>query len=342
MSKYFSERDKVFVAPDGANKIHDQLPVGQYIVEFDPLKGYYLQSCNNFTVPEKIFGDVKEKANRVLKTYFARNCNTGVLLSGDKGSGKTMFARMLSTEALKQGISTIIIDQCYDISLNKFLSDIDERCIILFDEFEKTYSKDDSQNSVLSLFDGTYQSNKLFVLTVNHVYRVSEFVLNRPGRVYYHLRYSGIEEEFIREYCEYHLDNKSLVEDFITLSKAIGKFNFDILQALVQEVNIHEESPLQCYKLMNIDIDESNSSWACTLVDTNTGKSQEEIKRQSFNNSFDIYWEGSENEEEHEWKYFTKKELVKYDALTSSFIFEDDGFKLIVKRLPNEQFSLAF
>ena len=193
MAKYFKEHDKIFVVPNGAKEIIDNLPADQYILSYDILTGLFLKRANSFSLPEKVFGDIEVRVDRVLKTYHYRNCNTGVLLSGDKGSGKTMFAKMLSIRAKELGIPTVIVDSNFtEVGFNKFICDISDKCIVMFDEFEKVFDGDDDQNKVLTLFDGTYQSNKLFVLTANQTHKISDFILNRPGRVYYHFRYPGI------------------------------------------------------------------------------------------------------------------------------------------------------
>lgn len=347
MSTYFKEHNKVFVAPNGAKEVFDHLPPGQYILRYNPLMGYYLENNGSFTVPDKIFGDVDNRVKRVLKTYFHRNCNTGVLLSGDKGSGKTMFARLLSIRALEQGIPTVIVNDNFDndIGLNKFLSDIEDRCIIMFDEFEKVFDKDEDQNKVLSLFDGTYQSNKLFVLTANDTFKVSDFILNRPGRVYYHFRYSGVEEDFIREFCDYHLEDKKHIESFVNLAKVVGRFNFDMLQALVQECNIHKESPQQVYHMMNIDLDGVRDKFSYVLTKISTGKKQVGEERCSIYDHHYMYWdEEDDNDDDDTGKRITFEysDIRKYDRESGFFVYEKGDFRLEMKREKKSFFSLAF
>jgi hypothetical protein len=347
VSTYFKEHNKVFVAPNGAKEVFDHLPPGQYILRYNPLTGYYLENNGSFTVPEKIFGDVEQRVKRVLKTYFHRNCNTGVLLSGDKGAGKTMFARLLSIRALEQGIPTVIVNDNFgnDIGLNKFISDIEDRCIIMFDEFEKVFDKDEDQNKVLSLFDGTYQSNKLFVLTANDTFKVSNFILNRPGRVYYHFRYTGIEEDFIREFCDYHLDDKSHTESFISLAKVVGKFNFDMLQALVQECNIHQESPQQVYQMMNIDLDGVRDKFSYSLIKISTGKKRVGEETCSIYDRHYMYWDGDkedDNDNDETSITFEYSDIQRYDREAGVFVFEKDDFRLEMKRERKHFFSLAF
>jgi hypothetical protein len=340
MSKYFKEHDKVFVAPDGAKEIYDYLPPAQYMLRYNMLMGWYLERNIPFSLPEKIFGDAEAKARRVLKTYFARNCNTGVLLSGDKGSGKTMFARLLSVLALEQGIPTVIVNDNFDndVGLNKFISDISERCIILFDEFEKVFDKDEDQNRILTLFDGTYQSNKLFVLTTNNTFRISDFILNRPGRVYYHFRYSGIEEDFIREFCEYHLKDKSHTEAFVRLAKIVGRFNFDMLQALVQECNIHNESPADVYRMMNIDLDSVHDKFSYVLI--KDGNRQNGELRTSIYDRIYLYW--NENKDDEQSLHFEYNDIVRFDQDTGVFVYAKDGFTLEMKRERTHAFFLDF
>ena len=346
MSTYFKEHDKVFVAPNGAKEIFDHLPIGQYVLRHNPMIGYYLEKSGSFTVPEKIFGDVEKRVQRVLKTYTHRNCNTGILLSGDKGSGKTMFARLLAIRAQEMGIPTVIVNDNFgnDVGLNKFLSDIEERCIIMFDEFEKTFDKDEDQNKVLTLFDGTYQSNKLFVLTANNTFKVSEFILNRPSRVYYHFRYSGIEEDFIREFCEYHLNDKSHIEAFVSLAKIIGKFNFDMLQALVLECNIHGESPQDVYQLMNIDLDGVRDKFSYIITQISTGKTQTGEETCSIYDRHYMHWNGQDDDEDDDGRsiYFDYSDIKRFDKESRMFVYEKGDFRMEMKREKRNFFSLAF
>ena len=77
-------------------KTFDSLPVGTYYVGFNKMSGYYLSVDQDMHVDEKVYGNIDKRVEKVLRSFRAMNRNMGVILSGYKGSGKTMFAKMLT------------------------------------------------------------------------------------------------------------------------------------------------------------------------------------------------------------------------------------------------------
>src|SRR5262245_35431297 len=106
----FMKRDGVFlVTTQEALDIHEKLPVGTYVVKLNEMKGYYyLEPIANFRITGKVYGDTHKLASRILNTFEDRPYGTGVMLSGEKGSGKTLLAKQVSLNALEQGIPTIV------------------------------------------------------------------------------------------------------------------------------------------------------------------------------------------------------------------------------------------
>ena len=51
---------------------------------------YYLEYTKDKFDIDTPYGNVNKRVEKILNTYSLRNGNTGVLLTGDKGSGKTM------------------------------------------------------------------------------------------------------------------------------------------------------------------------------------------------------------------------------------------------------------
>ena len=226
------------------------IPAGFYIVGFDD-DGFYLHGAEPFTMPTKIYGDTLKRADRILRTHKLRSGNTGVLLSGEKGSGKTLLAKAICLEAVNEGRPVLMVNSSFHGDLfNRFLQNINQQCVILFDEFEKVYNEE-KQPHLLTVLDGVIVQQKLFVFTCNESSKVSTLMHNRPGRIFYHLEYKGLDAGFIKDYIDDRLEDKSKVEGAILVASLFSKFNFDMLSAMVEEMNRYDESAQEVLKFIN-------------------------------------------------------------------------------------------
>jgi len=130
----------------------DVLPVQNYSVNYNSMVDQYsLEPIDNFTLPAKIYGDVTKHTKRILNTFKSRPNSTGVSLSGEKGSGKSLLAKNIAIEAQSHNIATIVINEpfCGD-TFNKFIQSIECPTIVLFDEFEKMKSQVNMTKDYLS------------------------------------------------------------------------------------------------------------------------------------------------------------------------------------------------
>ncbi len=250
---YFLKSGTTFrVSSKEAMDLHETLPAGNYTVKKDPFDNLYLESIDSFEVKGKRYGDLDSNTDRILSTFLDRNAATGIMLTGEKGSGKSLLAKNLSVQAAKRwGIPTIVINQPWaGDKFNSFIQSIDQPCMVLFDEFEKVYDAE-TQEQMLTLLDGVFPSKKLFVLTCNDKWRVDSHMRNRPGRIFYMLDYKGLALEFITEYCEDNLKAKEHIEKICTISALFAQFNFDMLKALVEEMNRYNEPPEKALRMLN-------------------------------------------------------------------------------------------
>lgn len=235
---FIKKGERFIVTSRSAMDLHEFLPVATYTVDIDPCDGsFYLKQVDDFEIGEKVYGDTVEQAGRIFNSYLARKGSTGVLLAGEKGSGKTFLAKYLSIHAAKQGIPTIVVNQAlHGDRFNSFIQSIVQPVVVMFDEFEKVYrslpheqtnhhnrhgnmegSPNTNQDSVLTLLDGVYPANILFLLTVNDQDKISDTLRNRPGRIYYYLDFKGVSPGFIRE-CKHSLDFSR--ECFVSMSNS--------------------------------------------------------------------------------------------------------------------------
>lgn len=226
---------------DDAIESFDKLPAGTYMINFSKMMGYFLTNHNDLEVKEtKIYGDTEKKVDKILRSFSLTDRNFGVILSGPKGVGKSLFARVLANKAAENDLPLLICSG-YTPGIASFISSIDQEVIILFDEFEKTFSEKDNtdpQEEMLSLFDGVDSGKKLFVVTCNEVRHLNEYLLNRPGRFHYHFTLTNPTAIEVEEYMKDKLDLKyqNLIPQIINFSLG-GSLTYDCLRAIAFEIN---------------------------------------------------------------------------------------------------------
>lgn len=264
MAKYNQSGDIIGIARVMGNEI-DKIPAGCYTVEQDPrTEEFYLQKTTPFAMPSCVYGAASKRAEKVLNTFNDRvGKNTGVLLSGTKGSGKTQLAKDVSNKLLEEGVPTILVQNAYtDGDFINFIKAIEDKALIMFDEFEKVYVERHEQESILTLLDGTGSYNKLYVLTTNNR-NVSEFLRNRPSRIYYHFEYAKIPKETMLDLIDDKLKNKSEdnLKNFNILWDVADTLSFDVVQCLIEELNRYEgQSFVETFKELNVEVDTRHSS----------------------------------------------------------------------------------
>lgn len=240
------------------------LPAGTYEVVFIKNQGFFLKLAKiKDSGGIRVYGRMTERIEKVLRSYAETDGNLGVILSGAKGIGKSLFAKLITARAVADGLPVIMVNQ-YEPGLPQFLASIEQRCLVLFDEFDKNFfdpSRDTEdhtavQDAFLTLFDGVYVSSKLFVITANSLTKLSEFLVNRPGRFRYHIRFSYPDEEEIRAFLVDKLGADAEAEEIeaVVRFSAIVPLSYDCLTAIATELASGEtfESCLEILNIVNV------------------------------------------------------------------------------------------
>lgn len=245
--------------------IHEQLAPAVYTVQFGKMTGFYLKKHSPLTVTEKLYGQHEKKIDKLVRSYDKFDRPMGVIFSGDKGIGKSIAARMLCEKMVAKGFPVIMVEDFFP-GLTDFIDSIQQECVVLFDEFEKNFSKSDNdedednsgqQDKLLSLFDGTSSNVKrLYLITCNNLSQLSDFMVNRPGRFHYHIRWHYPKNEEIEQYLKDKIDEKYYGEIPAVLNFAAKvKLNYDCLRAIAFELNLgeHFEDAINDMNIKNVD-----------------------------------------------------------------------------------------
>lgn len=240
-------------------EVFPDIPVQYYRVILTKT-GFHLVKNFDVTITEgKVYGVHTRKIDKVMNSFKRIERNLGVILSGDKGIGKSLFAKMMAMKAVSEGYPVILVDTYYP-GIASFLESINQEVVVIFDEFDKTFKKsgdNNPQDEMLTLFDGFSTGKKMFIVTCNSLYDLNDYLVNRPGRFLYHFRFDYPTAEEITQYLQDKLEESfwGEIDKVVVFSKKV-KLNYDCLRAIAYELSFGEsfEEAIADLNIVNTDV----------------------------------------------------------------------------------------
>ena len=239
--------------------IPTKLPNDVYNLVMDPRSGIYsLERTYPLQLPEKIYGNFERVCDRYIKAYHNTKRNLGVLLTGLKGNGKTILAKLLCKK-LNQPV--ILVTESFKAPQNalEFLTSPElGNCTILMDEFEKVFNNDDEAiYPVLQLLDGPKETHHFFILTTNSNNINTNFI-NRPSRIHFTKSFSSLDLELAENIIDDKLIYKEHKANLLKMIRNYPKLSLDILITIIDDINLFNEEPNIIFKEMGLSLEHSS------------------------------------------------------------------------------------
>lgn len=242
-----------------SGEIQEKLEPGNYLLKRNSFtEEYYLLPMADFQIPKKIYGNYSEDIARWKKSWENNpDKNLGVLLSGIKGSGKTILCKQFCKEI---NIPIIIISESYNDS--EFLAFMSNPClsnsVVFIDEYDKLVNRNNGifQEMLLSLMDGNFNNRMLFLITVNNEDCISNYMYNRLNRIKYCKNFENLDTAIVNEVIKDSLINKDHSDSIHVFFAQLGIITYDLLINIINECNLFDRDALYCGKFLNLKSEE--------------------------------------------------------------------------------------
>lgn len=218
------------------SSITDRLAPGVYKIKIHPKLGILLPKVKpSYSLPPNVFGSKTTRAAQLIwSTFERREGIMGALVTGIKGSGKTLLVETVSNHAIAEGMPVFVVDDPdLDLDTLELIAKHCEPCVFLFDEFAKVY-RDEKQENLLTFFSSTGFNKVLCLMTENEVRSVNTYLLNRPGRMLFHLRYVNVTVDEAKEVCQAFKVTAEITEEICKYVET-AEVSMDILRTVCAE-----------------------------------------------------------------------------------------------------------
>jgi SpoVK/Ycf46/Vps4 family AAA+-type ATPase len=206
----------------------------------------------NYTLSDEDLRFIKKSIDAFNRTT---KMTTGVMLSGIKGSGKTLMAKYIAKQTK---LPIIVIDPVLCVSdIEDFFSKTDTPCCIIFDEIDKRWNT----RHMLSFLDGVKPTcKKLVICTCNKEDDIDEYLNDRCSRIRYKKRFTSLDKTAAFAVINEAINNKAKAEAATEyLFAKANLISYDNTAIFAEEIrNNPNESFDSIFKDLNISTTDEN------------------------------------------------------------------------------------
>lgn len=241
----------------------DHLPSGVYSFEYSKDQGtfYITKQLDKFNLPKTIYGDAVAISKLIYDDFVTGSKNIlAAALVGNKGNGKTLISHLIANRAILQGMPVVLIDPSHPVPsevIQTFAETI-PNIVFILDEFGKLYptnlaegngrgagshfhdelaAANAPQAAFLSILSSTLIRKALFVLTENESCMFSKYMIHRPDRIKYMIKYGLNIPQVYKEISSTYNINP-IVQEYIKIALsapvAAREHNLDTLKTLAE------------------------------------------------------------------------------------------------------------
>lgn len=193
-STFVKFNEQIFPKPLGTD--YDLIGGKVYLLKESPYSDdLYMEEDKDFEFPAKHYLGEEDKkfVNKVINTFNnTSKLTTGTLLSGMKGSGKTLMAKYIAKESK---LPIIVVDKgVHADNIEGFFSKVTTDVCVILDEIDKYWST----RYLLGFLDGVKPSCKKLVLcTCNDESEIDEYLNDRCSRIRYKKNFSCLTKDAV-------------------------------------------------------------------------------------------------------------------------------------------------
>lgn len=249
-AQFVKYNNQITPKPEGID--YNLIPGKVYALKTDKYSDeLFLEEDKDFEFPTTYFDEDPKFIEKSINTFNKTNkLTTGVLLSGLKGSGKTLMAKKIAAQS---NLPIIVVDKGVSASdIEVFFSRVVTTVCVIFDEIDKYWNT----RYLLGFLDGVKPTGKkLVICTCNDEEEIDEYLNDRCSRIRYKKTFTALNISVIENVVAKIIGDKNKAKDAAAyISNTLKVVSYDNIIVFAEELkNYPDESFDNIVKDLNIE-----------------------------------------------------------------------------------------